>query len=223
MRFGYCCHDSFPSSDTNTLQIFWTVLEVTRLGASVDLVIPSLNVLPGEHARDLIAEYYGASASTLPPGLRIIPSGDRQATSPLQKGWFDWRIPTYLAGGRYDLIWTRDPLALASCLRRGLPAVFETYRPDFASSARFAAWRRVCLKHPGLLGVIAHSQVAADAFIAAGVSQARCLVARNGFAPSLMQPQLDRRRGTRETGSPNWTNGSWCTRGTSARRKASMR
>src|SRR5262245_25460725 len=42
LRFAYSCHDQFPSSDTNTQQIFWTLIEVARLGARIDLHIPSV-------------------------------------------------------------------------------------------------------------------------------------------------------------------------------------
>src|SRR5258705_561436 len=42
LRLAYSCHDRFPSPDTNTQQIFWTVIEVARLGARVDLFVPSV-------------------------------------------------------------------------------------------------------------------------------------------------------------------------------------
>jgi starch synthase len=43
-----------------------------------------------------------------------------------------------------------------------------------------------------LAGVIAHSRLARDAFVEAGVPAERVLVAHNGFAPSLMEPRVPR-------------------------------
>jgi len=43
-----------------------------------------------------------------------------------------------------------------------------------------------------LAGVIAHSGLAGDAFVEAGLPPERVLVAHNGFAPSLMEPRLSR-------------------------------
>ncbi len=100
------------------------------------------------------------------------------------------------------MVWTRDPLAVVSSVRRRLPVVFETYRPDFASAARFGLWRRACLASPWLRGVVTHSRVAAEAFVAAGVPGERCVVAHNGFAPSLMTPRLDQREARLRLGLP---------------------
>lgn len=202
MRLLYSCHDSFPSSDTNTQQIFWTVLEVTRQGVEVELTIPSLTVEGSRDVRADLAAYYGAAPDLVPPAFTIRPLGTTPTASPLAKAWFDWRVPASLKGRSADLIWTRDPVAAASCVRAGLPTVFETYRPDFASRARFGAWRRACLRNRHLAGLVLHSHVAADAFVAAGVPRERCLVAHNGFAPSLMEPRLDRAQARARLGLP---------------------
>ena len=211
MRLGYCCHDSFPSPDTNTQQTFWTILEVARLGAEVELVIPSVNVAEGQDAREAVATYYGAPSDAIPSSLTIRGLGRQKASHRINqgwfdrlilKGWFDWRVPSRLSEGAYDLVWTRDPAALLACARHGLPVIFETYRPDFAAAGRFHLWRLASLKQPSLRGIIAHSQMTADAFIAAGVPEGRCLVARNGFAPSLMPPELDRVEARARLGLP---------------------
>jgi glycosyltransferase involved in cell wall biosynthesis len=201
MRLGYSCHDSFPSSDTNTQQIFWTVFEVTRAGAAVDLSIPSIR---GTDTDGLaaIARHYGVAPSDMPAGFSVKPTGTRDAAGPLAKGWFDWRGPRAFAPTHYDLLWTRDALAAAAFARAGRPFVFETYRPDFASAPSFAPWRRICLRAPSLRGVVTHSRLAADAFVRAGVAADRVLVAHNGYAESLMQPRLDRSAARRTLGLP---------------------
>jgi glycosyltransferase involved in cell wall biosynthesis len=192
LRLAYSCHDSFPSSDTNTQQIFWTIAEVVRLGVEVDLRIPSVAVDGTANPRAAIAAYYGAPAGSIHEGFSIVPLGDRPASSWTDRGWFDWRAPHHLSAQSFDLIWTRDPLAAVTCVKAGLPVVFETYRPDFATRTRFGWWRRACLGRSHLRGIVVHSRMAADAFTAAGWPEGRTLVAHNGFAPSLMEPRLDR-------------------------------
>src|SRR5262245_35915813 len=185
LRLAYSCHDAFPSSDTNTQQIFWTVIEVARLGARVDLVMPSVSAEAGVDPRVAIGAHYGASIDSMPRELCFLPAGDRPASSWMAKGSFDWTVPRRVGNGHYDLIWTRDLVAAAACARAGLPVVFETYRPDIAARRRFAWWRSVCFSSRHVRGFVLHSQVAADAFIRAGASPDRCLVAHNGFAPAL--------------------------------------
>jgi len=191
LRMAYSCHDSFPSSDTNTQQIFWTITEVVRLGVEVDLRIPSVTVDGAANPRAAIAAYYGAPAGSMRDGFSIVPLGDRPPASWKDRGWYDWRAPHRLVAQSFDLIWTRDPLAAVACVQAGLPVVFETYRPDFATRTRFGWWRRACLGRPLLRGIVVHSRMAADAFTGAGWAEGRTLVAHNGFAPSLMEPRLD--------------------------------
>ena len=203
LRIAYSCHDSFPSFDTNTQQIFWTLTEVARLGARVDLLIPSVAASPAADARATIAAHYGAPGEPLPQELAIVAAGRWPATSWLEKARFDWRVPHHLNGESHDFVWTRDIVAAAACARAGLPFVFETYRPDIATRARFAPWRSICLTSRSLRGVVLHSRVAASAFIDAGAPSDRCLVAHNGFAPSLMKPALGRDEARRQLGIPD--------------------
>ena len=226
MRIAYTCHDAFPSASTNTQQTFWTLVEVARLGISVDLIVPAI-VRDSEHAdghdagagagddpRGMVARYYGLPGEALPERLGIIALGDRPLRGPLEIGRFDWHVGRHvngpaaqssapkLDGGPYDLVWTRDPLALLSSVRAQLPTIFETYRPDFATRRRFAPWRRMCLTSPYLRGVVTHSRLAADAFVAAGVAAAHVLVAHNGFAPSILDPVLTQREARTRLGLP---------------------
>jgi glycosyltransferase involved in cell wall biosynthesis len=190
LRIAYSCHDAFPSTDTNTQQIFWTLTEVARAGCRVELLVPAI-VAAGD-ARQAIARHYGTSDDTLADGFAITAAGSSPRLTELSRGWFDWRVGRLLAPRVFDLFWTRDPVALVSALGAGRPAVFETYRPDVATAPAFALWRRRCLRHPSMLGLITHSRLARDAFVSAGVPADRVLVAHNGYAPALMEPALTR-------------------------------
>ncbi len=196
LRIGYTCHDRFPSTDTNTQQIFWTLSEVARLGHAVDLRVRALE--PADDVRALMAAYYGAPAPELPATFRI--SADRRPFRHvgIDTIGFDLRAPRRFRRATHDVVWTRDPLALVAAMRSGVPAVFETFRPDFAESTAFVLWRLMTIRRggwgtaraPRLAGVIAHSTLAASAFVRAGVPESRCLVAHNGHAPSLMEPEM---------------------------------
>jgi len=209
LRIGYTCHDAFPSTPTNTQQIFWTLSEVARLGHHVDLCVPA--VRGGADARALIGAHYGAPGGTVPDGLRFVPSGQSDTVSTAAKAWFDLRAAWRFNRRTHDVVWTRDPLAFAAALQWRVPVVFETYRPDFASSPSFAPWRASTIGHSRrmrligerrMAGVIAHSTLAASAFIAAGVPSERVLVAHNGYAPTLMEPVLTRAEARAATGLP---------------------
>jgi glycosyltransferase involved in cell wall biosynthesis len=199
LKIAYACHDSLPSPETNTQQIFWTILEVARLGVDVELTIPSI-AAPAGMARAHIAEYYGASEDRLPQTLRFRAVGTMPLQTTFARGRFDWRVAAMLASEARDLFWTRDPVSAAAAARAGARVVFETYRPDFARAARFAPWRLMCLRR--FAGVIVHSRLAAEAFVAAGVPEDGCLIAHNGFAPVLMEPRLQRGEARARLGLP---------------------
>lgn len=205
MRVGYTCHDSFPSTSTNTQQIFWTLFEMAQLGHAVDLCVPSLS--GGLDARRVVARHYGVPDERLPDAFTLHGLERQAASSTLARGRFDLRAPGRFSSASHDLIWTRDPVALVSAVHRGLPVVFETYRPDFAAAPAFAFWRRLTLRLSAFAGVIVHSRLAGDAFLEAGVAASRVLVAHNGFAPSLMEPRLSRDAARKAIGWPadRWT------------------
>ena len=210
LRIGYTCHDAFPSTHTNTQQIFWTLSEVARLGHHVDLCVPA--VRGGADARALIGAHYGAPDGAVPDRLRFVPAGASYSGGPLAKAWFDLRAAWRFNRRTHDVVWTRDPLAFAAALQWRVPVVFETYRPDFASSPAFGVWRAATIGHARrmqvigeqrMAGVVTHSTLAANAFIAAGVPAERVLVAHNGCAPTLMTPALARAEARAATGLPD--------------------
>jgi glycosyltransferase involved in cell wall biosynthesis len=199
LRIGYTCHDAFPSTTTNTQQIFWTTSEIARLGHSVDVCVPA--VAGGADARRVIARHYGSPGDVIPELLHFNALGGRARGGTAARAWFDLSAPWSFSRRRYDIVWTRDPLAFAVALQRRIPAVFETYRPDLATDVAFAPWRAATIGHSRRMalvgahrfaGVIAHSKLTAEAFVRAGVAADRVLLAHNGFAPSLMEPRLSR-------------------------------
>ena len=196
LRIGYTCHDGFPSTDTNTQQIFWTLSEMARLGHEVHLHVRALP--HGADTAMAAARHYGRQ-SEMPSTLRFTAASHHFGRSSASRAVFDFFAPAAVADA--DVLWTRDPLALVRAVRRRTPVVFETFRPDFAQADAFRLWRRLTL--PRVRGIITHSHLAADAFVRAGVPAAQVLVAHNGYAPDLMAPVLTRDEARALTGLPN--------------------
>jgi glycosyltransferase involved in cell wall biosynthesis len=193
LRIGYSCHSTFPSTHTNTQQIFWTLCEVARLGVRLNLSVRALAASSrGESASETIASYYGARGEAVPANLSIASANRRPEGGWVDEALFDVGAGSRLGAESWDLVWTRDYVAAAACIRARLPTVFETYRLDLARDARFALWRRLVLGSRHLRGLVAHSNLTARGFVDSGLQKERCLVAHNGFAPRLMEPRLDR-------------------------------
>jgi starch synthase len=190
LRVGYTCHDSLPSSATSTQQLVWTLVEVARLGVRVALTVPAFRG-SARNGSD-VAAYYGVAAGEVPDSFHVSAIGASAPELGVAIGWFDWRLGPRFRHSQNDIMWTRDPIAAVSLLRADLPTVFETYRADMATRAAFAPWRAAVLGHRRLVGVIAHSRLAAQAFTNAGLPDARRLIAYNGFAPLVMMPAIDR-------------------------------
>lgn len=219
LNLGYTCHDAFPATTTNTHQIYWTLFETATQGATVELNVPALALSPPaaspDEVRRRLAQHYGAPVEDVPRGFSVVARGDDVRRTAFAKGRYDITAAPYLSRRGYDLIWTRDLVAAAGCVRAGLPVVFETYRHDLASARRFAWWRRLVLgraavrrqprrgERSTIHGLIVHSQLTADAFVAAGVDPERCLVAYNGMRPRAIGRGLTSSQARRQLGLPD--------------------
>jgi len=190
------CHDPLPSPDTSTEQVARTVWALGHRMAAIDLVLPA----PSGTAEE-IARFYGLAGEVRPPTL--VKLGPRFRGGALRHALHDVRGPLWaLARRRHALLYTRDLLALSWALATGAPVVLETFRYDLNTLARFAPWRRLCYRRRNFRGVVAHSEMAAASFVAAGIPEHRVLVAHNGFAPESMLPVLDRDAARQATGLP---------------------
>lgn len=205
MNILYVCHGPLPSPHTDTEQLLQTVTHLAGPRIAVDLVFPSS---PGERRpisvrRGEIAAYYGFSAGIFEQGLRLLEvplpfwlTGDGR------KGVFSLRAAQFARGRKYDLVYTRDLFPVWACLMAGLRVVYETYRVDINTRRWFLPWRMICYTRRNLLGVIAHSGLALQAFVGAGIDDRRALLAYNGFSPQAMLPALSREKARRATGLP---------------------
>ena len=96
-----------------------------------------------------------------------------------------------------DVIHTRNLPTVRAALAAGLRVVYDTYRPWPRQYPILRPWLRRLLRHPGLLGVMTHSEFAADSYLELGLPRDTVIVAHNGYDPARMEPrlsQLDARR-----------------------------
>lgn len=195
MRIAYLCHQSLPAPDTNSEQLLRTLVELTKTGLKIDLIVPrdtgSVSAATDRDAE--LASYYALPEGAFRTGLRLIElAWPRLLRGTFREAAHDVRAARLACRGKYDAVYTRDLFALLIALIAGAPAFLETYRADVNRLRRFAAWRRFCYQSRSLRGVITHSRYAQRSFVEAGIQEERTLLAYNGFAPELMQPILSR-------------------------------
>ncbi len=204
MRIGYLTHEPLPSAETSTEQLVWTVSMMARQGLEIDLIVPASHEDKDDgksDPKDSIRRFYGSESDELLDRVSLVPVWRPPfVQGNVRRAVHDVTAPFHARRKGYDLVYTRDLYALAVTLTLGMPSVFETYRTDVNLLRRFAPFRRLVYKHPLLMGVVAHSRLAADYFVKAGVDSERVLVAHNGYSPSVMTPVQSKEEARRALG-----------------------
>lgn len=212
LRLAHLCHDPIPYSSTSTEQVVRSCAGLAALGVEVDLYFPASarawepRARPDAAVREEAAVTYGFAAG-LPEGLRLLPTPSRLRNArllprPLGIGAWEARAARLARRGGYDVVITRDLVALAWSLAAGSRTAFETYRVDLQTSRWLRPWRRFCYRHRNFAGIVVHSGLAARAAEAAGVAERQVLVAHNGHAPELFEPRLGREEARARLGLP---------------------
>lgn len=198
LHLAHLCHDPLPHSSTSTEQVVRSCAGLAAQGVRVDLLFRGSDLefqqvpRPDPGVRESVATAYGF-ATGLPGLLQLVmvPSA-RLLPGPPGIGAWEIRAARRARRGPYDLVLTRDFVALAWSLAAGRRAVFETYRADVQASPWLRPWRRFCYRHRNFAGIVVHSAVAGRAAVAAGIPERKVLVAHNGHAPELFEPRLAR-------------------------------
>jgi glycosyltransferase involved in cell wall biosynthesis len=202
LRIAYLCHDPLPHTSTSTEQVVRACSGLARAGVRVDLVFRATRGVQAPRP-EAVAAAYGFDEG-LPGGLRLVPleGGDRLPGALGTAAW-EARAARAACAADYDLVCTRDLLALAWSLAIGSRCVFETYRADLQAAPLLAPWRFFSYHHPNLAGVIVHSALTGRAAVAAGLPPRKLLVAYNGFAREHFDPRLERAEARTRLGLPN--------------------
>ena len=186
-RIAYVTDQRLPNTVATSEQVLNMVAALAAGGAHVDLLIPRR--LPGPEPATLRAElaaYYGVGQSFELVCLPELPVSPRAVSKAVHGLLAAVRARRRL----YDLLYTRTVLPAVISVAMGRQVVLETYqvldrqRPQ---TARLVAW---LARSANLLGVIAHSELARDGLVRAGVGADRVAVFRNGFNRQRLLPAL---------------------------------
>lgn len=172
MKLLYICHESLPSPHTNTEQAVKSAAALVEQGVRVRLLSPGRkrDQKPGKDRFNEIAAFYGISPDVFQKGLELkeLPP-PFFLTGKAVRLCHDFKAARYAGKWGQDLIYTRDTVSLLAALTTGKKVLFETYRYDFNTRARFYWWRSFCYSRENLVGIITHSQFSHASFLQAGM------------------------------------------------------
>jgi glycosyltransferase involved in cell wall biosynthesis len=189
MRIAFLTDEVLPNHGADTLQFVNALSALARAGVDVSLFLP---VPPGSAAlRDpgaradlhaaLRAHYAAECNFTLVPVPGAF-SGPRLLTKVVSGVLTSGRA----LRGDFDLVHTRTLLPSVATLGRRWPLFFETYRP---LTEQFPAVRpvfRALTPLRNFAGLVVHSALVRDRFIADGVPAEKVITLYNGFDAKLL-------------------------------------
>lgn len=198
MKIAYLTSRRIPHPEPDVQQMLHTAAALRTSGIDMDVLFPRRwrqLFLTRDSLTQLTARYYNIpkeslSLVPLPPVLHLKePSAserlDRISTmladaSSLLPGM----IKTKSLG--YGMVYTRRWLTAVVSTRIGLPTIFETYTDVSAGHLH-----RYC-NPDHLVGVVAHSRLAAASLAKKGLPEDRIFVCYNGYNPADLLPVLER-------------------------------
>lgn len=183
MRIAYITDETFPNNSASGLQIMHTLSALAAEGADVDLLFPvrpGARHTPHETLRAELRDHFHAECGF---GLRPLPTHLTTSRVPIKIATGVAATAAALRGG-YDLVYTRTIAPILPCLAKGMPVMFETYRPLTEQYPWSKGPFRKVGGHDAFVGIITHSKLARDAFINDGVPANKVETVYNGFDPS---------------------------------------
>ncbi len=184
--------ERFPHHNTNTQQVIKNINGLHQIGMDVELIIPG-NVQsffsPNYHLTQEISRYYNVSNDLKIKVLKTVP------TSSLKLEKFFHSLVATIAvvfSSKYDLIYSRNKFAVLIAFLMGKKVMFETYRRLGDERPRIMKWAGKKAKSDQFVGMVLHSNVAAESMLRAGFPKEKLLVLHNGVDNSDMLPILSK-------------------------------
>lgn len=186
MHIVYVYDTPLPDTGADTEQVINTVAALSRQGLDLGLLLPGTRSGPEDSAA--IRQYYQVEGSFEVERL----AARYRRLRGLEKWSHALRAAHHPLAARADLVYTRNLPAAWSALRAGHRVVYEHFRPWGEQHPLLQPFLRHILRHRNLVGAVFHSQHALQSYRRLGVSDARMLVAHNGWDPARMEPRLSR-------------------------------
>ena len=189
-RVAYISNKIYPHHNTDTQQVIKNATAMHGAGLPVELIIPlQMKRLTNASydTSDAICKYYNVEK-----GLKIKELGGFPAGGLLLEKFFHSFIACIYAGlkKQYDVIYTRDKLSALLAFFTGKKVVFETYPRFGDESPRTMGWLAKRAHKDNFLGMVLHSNVAAESMIRVGFPKDKLFVLHNGYDDSDMKPVL---------------------------------
>lgn len=187
---GYISSERYPHHNTNTQQIIKNVSSLRAAGVRIDLIVPrqvATYLASDAQLEAVICKYYN-----VPTGLGLRQTGFLPATSlQLDKYLHPIFAIIYcrIIKG-YDIIYTRNIFTAILLALFGVKFMFETYQRLGDTKPRFIKLMTKQAKKGRMLGMVLHSNVAAESMRGAGFPSKKLLVLHNGVDNSDMLPVL---------------------------------
>ncbi len=185
--------ERFPHHNTNTQQVIKNLNGLHHIGMDVALIIPgnaqSFINQKYDQAK-AIAQYYNVSNDLKIKVLKTVPTSGLK----LEK-FFHSLFATIFAvfSKQYDLIYSRNKFAVLIAFFLGKKVMFETYRRLGDESPRVMKWFGKKASSHKFVGMVLHSNVAAESMLRAGFPKEKLLVLHNGVDNSDMLPILSKK------------------------------
>jgi len=190
-----------PSHHTDTQQVVKNAAALAANGMRLTVYVPRRGryFFRSKHCFTAdILKYYNIETPLDIRGVRALPAGRFRP----EKLTHALLVPFVLLFRRIPVLYTREPLAALLGMLLGRRVIFETYRclgDEYPRRVRFFG---LLARSRRFLGVITHSRFAAASFARAGFPPEKLAPFHNGYAPSDMEPLLDRKAARRATGLP---------------------
>lgn len=189
LRIAYPVSWHRPDTKASCEQTVQTVAALARLGHCVTLFAPTPAGAAGMTAPGLLDRF------ALAGDFDVVPVTSRWAGESLVAG-LGWlrQLRARRVLERFDMLFCRLPALIGLGRSLRIPFAFDHYRPwpDIYPLAR--PFIRRAAAAPNCVGLVLHSQLAADSYRRAGVAEDRLLVAHNGSHAGPPIEQAEARR-----------------------------
>jgi len=193
---------AYPFSGADTFQVIKNVNALHDSGVDVSLIIPVRfgRVFKSRRKRlNELSEFYNIQNMFDIRYLYSFPSSKLR----IERFFHNIVAPFYAAVKGYDIVYTRQPLAMFISFLLGKKVIFETYRLLGSEFPRAFSALVKFFNHPRFIGCITHSNISREDIVKAGVPDDKAVVMYNGFDTEEVLPAYTREEARKKLNIPS--------------------
>lgn len=181
MKIVFSFENQLPCREADAEVFVQTAAALTAAGHQGSLLFP--------YSGDRDAAINAAIGMAVTPPLEPVKVPARPAW--LRHLSMAWRLPQQPAFHNADLLYTRNLLTATIATWHRKPVLFDHYRPWGDQIPPLRALLHKLSHQSSFLGIVAHSKVAAESYVRAGVPAQKICVVHTGFAGERLHKPLD--------------------------------